>query len=437
MMLTCESQTPGDRQLFRWKERRSRSNIRSLRPGIAPPGKLRLTNVQSNTNNDNNNNPTEIVTNHWCGRELIWDLNSLAKSVLIDDEHIKALAVSRLPRIDDVSPHLLQRFVARILFKVHHVFTIKKVLTLQARSFCSPKPNLFVTSTSFTEVSKEPEWKILPLIREAPWIEDDWVREMQVRGNVRLWGWGCLKAWVRNNIPGIVRRKVTEICGALTWSHWLKCNKISCRHSVNRLGTTRQIFFLQTLLFEEDLEKDDATLMEEELSPGKRTASFDLWLRVKLIAIMMMRRCFLSQTIIVGVDLLPNICWTSLSDAFKTMMLNLTLLCLSVPGGCSPLTGAENPTRFQELSPQTIEGPRTRALSHPPHHCTLGSQNRKCPFLKSGTFHSRSNVATLLGWIHPPKVGLVFLWIPVGISVSGGLTRTLGLELQVRGERQW
>ena len=126
MMLTCESQTPGDRQLFRWKERRSRSNIRSLRPGIAPPGKLRLTNVQSNTNNDNNNNPTEIVTNHWCGRELIWDLNSLAKSVLIDDEHIKALAVSRLPRIDDVSPHLLQRFVARILFKVHHVFTIKK-----------------------------------------------------------------------------------------------------------------------------------------------------------------------------------------------------------------------------------------------------------------------------------------------------------------------
>ena len=177
MMLTCESQTPGDRQLFRWKERRSRSNIRSLRPGIAPPGKLRLTNVQSNTNNDNNNNPTEIVTNHWCGRELIWDLNSLAKSVLIDDEHIKALAVSRLPRIDDVSPHLLQRFVARILFKVHHVFTIKKVLTLQARSFCSPKPNLFVTSTSFTEVSKEPEWKILPLIREAPWIEDDWVGE--------------------------------------------------------------------------------------------------------------------------------------------------------------------------------------------------------------------------------------------------------------------
>ena len=125
MMLTCESQTPGDRQLFRWKERRSRSNIRSLRPGIAPPGKLWLTNVQSNTNNDNNNNPTEIVTNHWCGRELIWDLNSLAKSVLIDDEHIKALAVSRLPRIDDVSPHLLQSFVARILFKVYHVFTIK------------------------------------------------------------------------------------------------------------------------------------------------------------------------------------------------------------------------------------------------------------------------------------------------------------------------
>ena len=134
-MLTCESQTPGDRQLFRWKERRSRSNIRSLRPGIAPPGKLRLTNVQSNTNNDNNNNPTEIVTNHWCGRELIWDLNSLAKSVLIDDEHIKALAVSRLPRIDDVSPHLLQSFVARIqgLSCFHH----KKFLSnLSGVSLC-------------------------------------------------------------------------------------------------------------------------------------------------------------------------------------------------------------------------------------------------------------------------------------------------------------
>ena len=29
--------------------------------------------------------------------------------------------------------------------------------------------NLFVTSTSFTELSREPVWKIFPLIREAPW----------------------------------------------------------------------------------------------------------------------------------------------------------------------------------------------------------------------------------------------------------------------------
>ena len=29
--------------------------------------------------------------------------------------------------------------------------------------------NLFVTSTSFTELSREPVWKIFPLIKEAPW----------------------------------------------------------------------------------------------------------------------------------------------------------------------------------------------------------------------------------------------------------------------------
>ena len=81
--------------------------------------------------------------------------------------------------------------------------------------------------------------------RSCPWsgrrpgLKMIGLEKQQVRGNVRLWGWGCLKAWVRNNIPGIVRRKVTEIGGALTWSHWLKCIKISWHHSVTPRGEFR------------------------------------------------------------------------------------------------------------------------------------------------------------------------------------------------------
>ena len=53
--------------------------------------------------------------------------------------------------------------------------------------------NLFVTSTSFTELSREPVWKIFPLIKEAPWtmkmrLEMRMMRvdERMVRGGERM-----------------------------------------------------------------------------------------------------------------------------------------------------------------------------------------------------------------------------------------------------------
>ena len=105
-------------------------------------------------------------------RSIFENLNSLAESVLVDDEQVISLAVARLLRVDDISPHLYILFLQIFQNSVHHHHQILGGLTLQARSFLSPKPpmlNLFVPGTSLTEESKEPLLKILPLIREAPY----------------------------------------------------------------------------------------------------------------------------------------------------------------------------------------------------------------------------------------------------------------------------
>ena len=105
-------------------------------------------------------------------RSIFENLNSLAESVLVDDEQVISLAVARLLRVDDISPHLYILFLQIFQNTAHHHHhQILGGLTLQARSFLSPKPpmlNLFVPGTSLTEESKEPLLKILPLIREAP-----------------------------------------------------------------------------------------------------------------------------------------------------------------------------------------------------------------------------------------------------------------------------
>ena len=165
------------------------------------------------------------------------DLNSLAKSVLIDDEHIKALAVPCLPRIDNVSPHLLQSFVARIqgLSCFHH----KKFSLCRRTLFVRQSRISLSRQRRSLRCQRSRSGRSCPWSGRRPGLKMIGLEKQQVRGNVRLWGWGCLKAWVRNNIPGIVRRKVTEICGALTWSHWLKCIKISWHHSVTPRGEFR------------------------------------------------------------------------------------------------------------------------------------------------------------------------------------------------------
>ena len=99
---------------------------------------------------------------------MMFNLDGLPESVLVDDEQVISLAVARLLRVDDISPHLYIIFQNTVH---HHHHQILGGLTLQARSFLSPKPptlNLFVPGTSLTEESKEPLLKILPLIREAP-----------------------------------------------------------------------------------------------------------------------------------------------------------------------------------------------------------------------------------------------------------------------------
>jgi len=117
------------------------------------------------------------------------------------------------------------------------------------------------------------------------------------------------------------------------------------------------------------------------------------------------------------------------------MLMLLMLHCLSVPGGCSPLT--ENPTRFLEPTPQTIEGPRPIALSHPPLLTTVHTGCKMKRALKE-SLPTPHFLLQRYCWgapkEPPPKVGLVFLRSRVGISVGGGLTRTLlGLELELRG----
>ena len=57
---------------------------------------------------------------------------------------------------------------------------------------------------------------------------------------------------------------------------------------------------------EEEKEEDEETLMEEELSPGNRTASFDLWLLVKVVVAIMMTMHLIAQTILDGLDLVPG-----------------------------------------------------------------------------------------------------------------------------------
>ena len=99
---------------------------------------------------------------------------------------------------------------------------------------------------------------------------------------------------------------------------------------------------------EKEEEEEEETLMEEELSPGNRTASFDLWLLVKVVVAIMMTMHLIAQTILDGLDLVPG--WRDdaalsifsqafLSDADADASLWASLsLCLSVPGGCPPLT---------------------------------------------------------------------------------------------------
>ena len=130
---------------------------------------------------------------------------------------------------------------------------------------------------------------------------------------------------------------------------------------------------LQTELVKEDCEeeKEGETLMEGELSPGNRTASFDLCWPLVNVIVPIMTMHFVTQTIIDGLE-----SWWRDEAALSiyswpfSLMLMLRWaslpLCLSVPGGCSPLT--ENPTRFQEPTPQTIGDPRPIALSHPRPH---------------------------------------------------------------------
>ena len=54
---------------------------------------------------------TESLKENRMIRSIFWNLNSLTESVLVDDEQVISLAVARLLRVDDISPHLYILFL--------------------------------------------------------------------------------------------------------------------------------------------------------------------------------------------------------------------------------------------------------------------------------------------------------------------------------------
>ena len=58
----------------------------------------------------------------------------------------------------------------------------------------------------------------------------------------------------------------------------------------------------------EEEKEGEETLMVEELSPGNRTASFDLWPLVKLIVAIMVTMHSATQTIMDGLELVEGRC---------------------------------------------------------------------------------------------------------------------------------
>ena len=206
-------------------------------------------------------------------RSIFQNLNSLAESVLVDDEQVISLAVARLLRVDDISPHLYILFLQIFQNTVHHHHhQILGGLTLQARSFLSPKPpmlNLLVPGTSLTEESKEPLLKILPLIREAPCtrgLKTCFHKKRKAR---------CLKARIWDDVSRVVSGKVTEIRVSLARSHLLRQFLLLLFFMGCTVQVATRIGSQHTELVKD--EKAETLIMEGETRPGKRTASFDVF----------------------------------------------------------------------------------------------------------------------------------------------------------------
>merc|ERR1719237_1501487 len=96
------------------------------------------------------------------------------ESVLVDNEQVRALTISRLLRVDDVSSHFI--------------------------------------GSLFSSPAKVESFRHVDVVHGA--VEGAGVEDLALDQG------GALKAWVGNNIWGIVVRKVTEISIALAWSHW-------------------------------------------------------------------------------------------------------------------------------------------------------------------------------------------------------------------------